>query len=485
MIRVRFAPSPTGLLHQGNVRTALFNFLFARRHGGKLILRIEDTDQERSQENYEAAILEDLKWLGLSYDEGPDRGGDFGPYRQSERLDIYKKYLQQLEAQGQVYPCFCTQEDLEAERRKAMASGKPYRYSGKCRELSAEDRKAKVDAGIAHTYRFKVEREIVKFTDLVYGEKVFDTLTIGDFVIARSNELPLYLFACAIDDCLMQISHVIRGEDGMSNAPRQILLQKALGFTPPQFAHLPLILGPDHTLLSKRNGSTSVGELKAKGYLPPAILNYLALLGWAPPEGKDIVPPEKLVENFDLGRVSRSSAIFDWAKLDHINQVYMMQLSEEDYLAKAREVLAAANFSTGQTPEENLRKVLLALRPNVKNFSEIPGWMGLLLGHPQPQNDEAREVLNAPESRKVLETLAKLIEAREDEMNAASYEQILEELKKKTKIKGKKLFMPVRVALTGGTEGPELAALVTALGKTQVLERVRSAFENLQHEKPQ
>lgn len=485
MIRVRFAPSPTGLLHQGNVRTALFNFLFARRHGGKLILRIEDTDQERSQENYEAAILEDLKWLGLSYDEGPDRGGDFGPYRQSERLDIYKKYLQQIEAQGQVYPCFCTQEDLEAERRKAMASGKPYRYSGKCRELSAEDRKAKVDAGIAHTYRFKVEREIVKFTDLVYGEKVFDTLTIGDFVIARSNELPLYLFACAIDDCLMQISHVIRGEDGMSNAPRQILLQKALGFTPPQFAHLPLILGPDHTLLSKRNGSTSVGELKAKGYLPPAILNYLALLGWAPPEGKDIVPPEKLVENFDLGRVSRSSAIFDWAKLDHINQVYMMQLSEEDYLAKAREVLAAANFSTGQTPEENLRKVLLALRPNVKNFSEIPGWMGLLLGHPQPQNDEAREVLNAPESRKVLETLAKLIEAREDEMNAASYEQILEELKKKTKIKGKKLFMPVRVALTGGTEGPELAALVTALGKTQVLERVRSAFENLQHEKPQ
>lgn len=485
MIRVRFAPSPTGLLHQGNVRTALFNYLFARSQGGKLILRIEDTDQERSQENFEAAILEDLKWLGLSYDEGPDRGGDFGPYRQSERLGIYKKHLQQLEAQGQVYSCFCTQEDLEAERRKAMAGGKPYRYSGKCRELPADDRKAKLEAGVAHTYRFKVEREIVKFTDLVYGEKVFDTLTIGDFVIARSNELPLYLFACAIDDCLMQISHVIRGEDGMSNSPRQILLQKALGFTPPQFAHLPLILGPDHTLLSKRNGSTSVGELKAKGYLPPAILNYLALLGWAPPEGKDIVPPEKLIESFDLGRVSRSSAIFDWAKLDHINQVYMMQLSEEDYLAKAREALAAASFDAGGTPEENLRKVLLALRPNVRNFSEIPGWMGLLLGHPQPQNDEAREILKAPESRKVLETLAKLIEAREDEMNAASYEQILEELKKKTKMKGKKLFMPVRVALTGGTEGPELAALVTALGKTQVLERVRSAFENLQHEKPQ
>ncbi|MFO1464675.1 MAG: glutamate--tRNA ligase [bacterium] len=485
MIRVRFAPSPTGLLHQGNVRTALFNFLYARHHGGKLVLRIEDTDQERSQENYEAAILQDLKWLGLEYDEGPDRGGDFGPYRQSERLDLYKRYLQQLESQGQVYPCFCTPEDLEAERRKAMASGKPYRYSGRCRELSAEDRKAKLDAGTPRTYRFKVEREIVKFHDLVYGEKVFDTLTIGDFVIARSNELPLYLFACAVDDCLMQISHVIRGEDGMSNTPRQILIQKALGFAPPQFAHLPLILGPDHTLLSKRNGSTSVGELKGKGYQASAILNYLALLGWSPPEGKDILDLPQLIEHFDLGRVSRSSAIFDWAKLDHINQVYLMRMPEEEYLAKAKAALAGAQFDAGSASEEQLRKVLIALRPNLKNLSEVPGWMGLLLGRPEPQNDEAKEVLKAPESRKVLETLAKLIEAREDEMNAVSYEQILEELKKKTKIKGKKLFMPLRVALTGGTEGPELAALVTALGKTQVLERVRSAFENLQHEKPQ
>jgi len=485
MIRVRFAPSPTGLLHQGNVRTALFNFLFARHQGGKLILRIEDTDQERSQENYEAAILQDLQWLGLQYDEGPDRPGDFGPYRQTERLALYKKYLEQLEAQGQVYSCFCTHEDLENERRKSMAGGKPYRYSGKCRELSAEERRAKTAEGVVNTFRFKVEREIVKFQDLVYGEKIFDTLTIGDFVIARSNEIPLYLFACAVDDCLMQISHVIRGEDGMSNTPRQMLIQRALGFVSPQFAHLPLILGPDHSLLSKRNGSTSVGELKEKGYLPQAILNYLSLLGWAPPEGKELLDLPGLIEHFDLGRVSRSSAIFDWAKLDHINQVYLMQIPEGDYLSKAKQTLADANFDTAGTPEENLRKVLLALRPNLKNFAEIPGWLTLLLGHPEPQNDEAREVMKAPESRKVLETLANLIEAREDEMNPVSYEQVLEELKKKTKIKGKKLFMPVRVALTGGTEGPELAALVTALGKTQVLERVRSAFENLQHEKPQ
>ncbi|HCU24168.1 MAG TPA: glutamate--tRNA ligase [Deltaproteobacteria bacterium] len=484
MIRVRFAPSPTGLLHQGNVRTALFNFLYARHHGGKLILRIEDTDQERSQENYEAAILQDLKWLGLEYDEGPDRGGELGPYRQSERGRLYQQAMEKLRELALIYPCFCTPEELEAERRKAMATGKPIRYSGKCRELPEAERQAKMEAGLKPALRFKVEREIVKFNDLVYGEKIFDTLSIGDFVIARSNELPLYLFACAVDDCLMQISHVIRGEDGMSNTPRQILIQKALGYEPPSFAHLPLILGPDHALLSKRNGSMSVGELQAKGYLPAAILNYLSLLGWSPPEGKDFLGLPQLIEAFDLSRVARSSAIFDWAKLDHLNHVYLMKLSETEYLSRAQAALAGSPADSGGLSGETLEKVLLAVRPNLRAFSELPGWVALLGGKPQLDSAEAREVLQAPESRKVLETLAALVQNSESEMNPASYENLLEELKKKTKVKGKKLFMPVRVALTGGVEGPELAALVTALGKTQVLERVRSAFENLQHEKP-
>lgn len=482
MTRVRFAPSPTGLLHQGNVRTALFNFLFARRQGGKLVLRIEDTDQERSQENYEAAILEDLKWLGLNYEEGPDAAGAVGPYRQSERLKIYQEQLEKLQGQNQIYRCYCSHDELEAERRRSMASGKPYRYSGKCRELGEGERQAKIEAGVAPTWRFKVDRDIVKFNDLVYGEKIFDTLTIGDFVIARSNELPLYLFACAIDDCLMGITHVIRGEDGMSNTPRQILIQRALGFEPPQFAHLPLILGPDHTLLSKRNGSTSVGELKAKGYLPGALLNYLALLGWAPPEGKEILDIQGLIENFDLGRVSRSSAIFDWAKLDHINHVHMAKLSDAEYLDRAKAALVGTSVDAGA---ENLEKALLAVRPNVKNFGELESWVNLLLKPPAPDSAEAKAALEAPETRKVLETLVSLVESGEGEMSPERYEQILEELKKKTKVKGKKLFLPVRVALTGGTEGPELANLVTALGKGQVLERVRRAFENLQHEKPQ
>jgi len=316
MIRVRFAPSPTGLLHQGNVRTALFNFLFSRHQNGRLILRIEDTDQERSEKSFEESIYRDLQWLGIEYDEGPDKGGEYGPYRQSERHDIYKKYLNQLTESGRAYPCYCSTEDLENERRKAMAGNQAYRYSGKCRELKPEDRQAKIDQGVAPTYRFKVDREIVKFNDLVYGEKVFDTATIGDFVIARSNDLPLYLFACAIDDCLMKVSHIIRGEDGMSNAPRQILIMRALGFEPPQFAHLPLILGPDHSLLSKRNGSTPVSELDGKGYLPQAILNYLALLGWSPPDNKEVLELTALVEKFDLGRVARSSAVFDWDKLN-------------------------------------------------------------------------------------------------------------------------------------------------------------------------
>lgn len=479
MIRVRFAPSPTGLLHQGNIRTALFNYLFARRQGGKLILRIEDTDQERSETGFEASIHEDLKWLGMDYDEGPSNGGGFGPYRQSERLDTYRKYLDQLVAEGKVYPCFCTHDDLDNERRKAMATSKPYLYSGKCRDLSQEQRQEKVAAGISATHRFKVEREIVKFEDLVYGEKIFDTLTIGDFVIARSNGVPIYLFACAIDDVLMQISHVIRGEDGMSNTPRQILIQRSLGLSPPRFAHLPLILGPDHTLLSKRNGSTPVGELKARGYLPMGILNYLALLGWSPPDGKEIKEMPELIEQFDLARVGRSSAVFDWAKLNFVNAAHLRRLREEDYLARAREALRAEGLIAEGSEPDNLSATLLALRPNIQTFSELKTWFGLLYGEPDFGSTEAQEILKTPETKKVLEAFLNMLSSQVEELGPQTYEALVDEVKKKTKVKGKKLFMPIRIALTGGSEGPELASLLPSLGKEKVLGRINRALESI------
>ncbi|MGH7831913.1 MAG: glutamate--tRNA ligase, partial [Candidatus Binatia bacterium] len=379
-----------------------------------------------------------------------------------------------------VYSCFCTHEELEAERRRALANNKPYRYGGKCFELKPDEREAKKAEGRPFTLRFRVEEGIVKFQDLVYGEKVFDAATIGDFVLARSNEMPLYLFTCAVDDCLMKITHVIRGEDGISNTPRQIMIQRALGFESPQFAHLPLILGPDHTLLSKRNGSMSVAELRAKGYLPRALLNYLGLLGWSPPEGKEFLNLDQMVQSFDLHRVSRSSAIFDWGKLNHLNHLHLMKLPETEYLEMARQALAAAGFDASTVPAEILDKTLLAVRPNIQTLSDVNVWVNWLLKVPTPAGAEAEEVLKSPEARKVLQAALDQLQSVSEDIDARHYETLMETLKKVTKIKGKKLFMPLRVVLTGSTEGPELAQLVGVLGKEKILERIQRGLESLQ-----
>ncbi len=480
MTRVRFAPSPTGNLHQGNIRTALFNYLFARHQGGKIILRIEDTDQERSQTDFEANIFADLRWLGFTFDEGIQEGGEVGPYRQSERLDLYKKSLEKLIAEQKAYACFCTADEIEVERKRALALGKSYRYQGKCRILKPEETQEKIQSGIKPSYRFKVDRDIIKFQDLVYGEKVFDTENIGDFIIARSSEIPVYLFACAVDDCLMQITHVIRGEDGMSNTPRQILIQRALGFEPPQFGHLPLILGADHTLLSKRNGSTSISELKQKGYLPQAILNYLALLGWSPPEAEEILSLDQLIQQFDLSRVARSSAIFDWGKLDHINQAHMLRMSETDYLTFAKKQLEGSSWISSLSPSE-LDSLLFTLRPNIKTFNDLSPWLSILLVLPEYNSEPAQEAFSDPTAKKVLESLAALLQEHEAQLKTKEFENVMEGVKKQTKLKGKKLFFPIRITLTGVHEGPELIPLMSALGKERILERIQRAIETIQH----
>jgi len=482
MVLVRFAPSPTGYLHQGNIRTALFNYLFARQNNGEVVLRIDDTDPERSKPEFEAAIGKDLEWLGLTTQEGPQGGGNYGPYRQSERQEIYQKYLKQLIESKKVYACFATPEEIEAQRRGALATGKTFCFRSAHRDLSPEEHQAKLDSGLKPHYRFAVDREIIKFEDVVYGEKVFDTATIGDFTVARADGTPVYLLASAIDDCLMKISHVIRGEDGMSNTPRQILLQRALGWEPPQFAHLPLILGPDHSLLSKRNGSASVGELQEKGYLPEAILNYLALLGWSPPEGKEILSLDELVQHFRLDKVSRSSSIFDWAKLNYINSVYLRRLSQEDYLALAQKSLQQSPPKIDGATEEQIQYSLISLRPNIQTLGEIPGWVELILGENPITTDAAKEVLGAKESLKVWKSSLGLLKELGEELNESIYKEFMEALKKESKIKGKKLFMPFRVALTGSTEGPELVNLFKCLGKTKVMERIERVLKDLQHE---
>lgn len=478
MVRVRFAPSPTGRLHQGNIRTALYNYFFAKQNNGSFVLRIDDTDKERSKEEFTESILHDLKWLGIQPNEGHSFGGEYQPYRQSERGEIYKKHLDQLLESGRVYPCFSTPEEVEVERRRALAAGKTFVYQPKDRDFTPEERQQHIDEGKTYHFRFRVDREIIKFNDLVYGEKIFDTVSISDFTVARSDGSPLYLFASAVDDALMKITHVIRGEDGMSNSPRQILIQRALGFEPPQFAHLPLILGPDHTLLSKRNGSADLDEMKAKGYLPQAITNYLSLLGWAPPEGKEILSLEELVKLFRLDRVSRSSAIFDWDKLNFINNTYLRQLNDEEYLKAVSDAVNQGGHDLGSN---EIKGVVLALRPNVKSPSDLPTWIKLLLEEPKLKGEEADQVFSAKETAKVYPALLEGLAPLSDPISLSQAEALLEEVKKKSKVKGRKLFMPIRIALTGHTEGPELTQLFQCLGKQRIEQRVQRATENIQH----
>src|SRR5256885_1955410 len=323
-MRVRFAPSPTGQLHVGNARTALFNWLLARGAGGTFILRIEDTDVERSTRESEAAIVRDLRWLGLDWDEGPDVGGSRGPYRQSERLHLYQSYAKELLSDGKAYYCFCTTAQIAAERKDALAAGRPAVYSGTCRRLTAEQALDRISAGERPAIRFRVPqaREVI-FTDAVRGEVRFHTDVIGDPVIVRADATPAYNFAVVIDDALMEVTHVVRGEDHISNTPRQILMYEAIGFTPPTFAHLALVMGPDHSPLSKRHGATSVAEFRSKGYLPESLCNYLALIGWSPGGGDELLPIEELARRFSLEAVGHSAGVFDEEKLAWVNRHYL------------------------------------------------------------------------------------------------------------------------------------------------------------------
>src|SRR5437588_8658702 len=323
-MRVRFAPSPTGHLHVGNARTALFNWLLARGQGGTYIFRIEDTDADRSTRESEASIVTDLRWLGLDWDEGPDVGGPRGPYRQSERLHLYQSYATELLNAGAAYHCFCTVAQLEAERQEALAAGRPARYAGTCRRITREQAEARIAAGERPAIRFRVpeERDVV-FTDAVRGDVRFETDVIGDPVIVRADGHPAYNFAVVVDAALMEMTHVIRGEDHISNTPRQLLLYEALGFTPPTFAHLSMVLGPDHAPLSKRHGATSVGEFRAKGYLPEALVNYLALIGWSPGGNDELLPIDELARRFSLDAVGHSAGVFDEEKLAWANRHYL------------------------------------------------------------------------------------------------------------------------------------------------------------------
>jgi len=459
-IRVRFAPSPTGYIHVGNARTALFNWLFARQKGGKFILRIEDTDIERSTPEYEKNLIQDLRWLGLDWDEGPDVGGNFGPYRQSERLELYHRFAKQLLDEGKAYYCFCTPEELEKERQIALAEGRMPVYSGKCRHLPAEEAERRRASGQPAAIRLKVPEEgIIAFDDLVRGRVEFDLKVIGDPIIVRSNGMPAYNYAVVIDDALMNITHVIRGEDHVSNTPRQILLYQAFGWKIPTFAHLSMVMGKDNTRLSKRHGATSVDQFRQEGILAEALCNYLAFLGWSPPEGQEILRLEELIKLFDLNRVSRSAAIFDYEKLHWLNRQHIKMLRPEKKMELALPYLQQAGLVGPNPPAEQLKWIKSAveiLLEGVDKFSELPQKFTLLFDYePEKLDHEAREIISSETARKVLTTfIHKSYDLKE--FNYEIFARLTTEIKKETGIKGKDLYHPLRVALTARASGLEL-----------------------------
>jgi nondiscriminating glutamyl-tRNA synthetase len=473
-LRVRFAPSPTGHLHVGNARTALFNWLLAHGQDGTFILRIEDTDAERSTRESEVSILEDLRWLGLDWDEGPDVDGQHGPYRQSERLHLYASYANELLAGGHAYHCFCSPQALETERQARLAAGRPPRYAGTCRDLPDETVRARLAAGERPVIRFRVpEAGEVAFEDVVRGEVSFNTEVIGDPVLVRSDGRPAYNFAVVVDDALMGITHVIRGEDHISNTPRQVLLYQALGFTPPRFAHLSLVMGPDHTPLSKRHGATSVAEFRERGYLPEALLNYLALIGWSPGDGEELLPIDELARRFALEDVGHSAGVFDREKLAWMNRHYMKVAAPSRLAAESARYFVARGFLRRRTPEalEYLADVLLPMAVgSVDRLEEIPDRLRFIFDYDAQASlarPDVASVLHEPGAREVLAALPAAIEGSLGDREA--FRAMAARVRVQTGAKGKALFHPIRVALTGEAGGPELDLAVPAIERGAAL----------------
>jgi glutamyl-tRNA synthetase len=475
-VRVRFAPAPTGLLHIGNARTALFNHIFAKHHHGIFILRIEDTDIERSTETSIDHILQDLKWLGIRWEEGPDQGGPEGPYRQSQRLSLYRGYADQLLKEGRAYKCFCSQERLELLRKEQLSKGKMPRYDGRCRSLSEKEVSKMASEGQSPVLRFHVKRGSIAFEDLVHGRMTFDAEGIGDFIIVRSDGMAAYNFACVIDDALMHVSHVIRGDDHLSNTPRQILLYQALSWKPPAFAHHPLILGSDRSPLSKRHGATAVSQYREEGFLPEALLNYLVLLGWTSPSGKEVLPIEKIIEEFSLSALSRNAPVHSLKKLEWLNSIYIREKDEASLINLLFPYLERAGIPINAFNQHYLRQVFGILKENLVVLSQVEGYLGIFFDEKFFLEDGAKTILSDSGNRETLRRVLQAVESS-SEITIDTWPSLHSQLENKTGRKGKDLFAPFRAAVTGKTKGPELAKTLPLLGKERIIRRLKMALE--------
>uniref|UniRef100_A0A832MM21 Glutamate--tRNA ligase n=1 Tax=Pseudothermotoga hypogea TaxID=57487 RepID=A0A832MM21_9THEM len=469
MVRVRFAPSPTGFLHVGGARTALFNHLFARHFNGTFVLRIEDTDIARSERIFEEKLMDSLRWLKIQWDEGPDIGGPFGPYRQSERLHIYREYAEKLVKENKAYRVYAYPEEIEQLRKELLSKNLPPHYTREMfdRFATRERIREYEEKGLQPAIYFSMPRKTIVHNDLIKGQVVFNEGSVGDFALLRSNGMPTYNFACVVDDMLMKITHVIRGDDHLPNTVKQLAIYEAFGVEPPQIGHVSMILGPDGKKLSKRHGATSVEEFRARGYLPEAVVNYLALLGWSPPDAQEIMSMEEMIEKFSIDRVSKNPAIFDPGKLRWMNGYYIRKADARRIVELLIPYIELRGWSC--TSKEWLENVFLCVRDRMHTLEEFTDLADFFFVRPEVtlQTDEAIR-------GGLLECATRLEQAVE--LTKEGLVNVFREVIKGSKLNAKEFYMSLRKALTGKSEGPELIDIVTLLGPTETVARIKKAL---------
>jgi len=475
-VRVRFAPSPTGELHLGGARTAIYNWAFARRNNGTFMLRIEDTDQERSTPENTEQILRSMRWLGLDWDEGPEAGGEYGPYFQMQRMDNYRAALEKLKANEGIYPCFCTPDELAAKRDDARKAGGYSGYDRVCRTLSKKDAQARIDAGEPHVWRLAVplDRDEVVIHDLVHGDTAFPTSALDDYIVARTDGTPTYNFAASVDDTDMKITHIIRGDDHISNTPKQVLTIEALGAPIPQYAHLPMIWGPDGKKLSKRHGATSVEAFQDEGIIPEALLNYLALLGWSLDGETTVIDADMLTENFSLERISKNPAIFDTPKLEWLNGVYLRDMDAGDFAKRMVGILEAEGLSSFEDYESRkdwYHELAPLVNERIKLTTEIVPMVRFLFVDGVEVDENARtKVLDKEGATEAIAAARNALAERSWDM--PSIEAALQVLPEQLDAKPRFVFQPLRVAITGTTVSPPLFESIALLGREKTLARL-------------
>jgi len=477
-IRVRIAPSPTGPIHVGNVHTALFNWLWARRAGGKFILRFEDTDQERSRAEWEQVIFEDLAWLGIDWDEGPDIGGPYEPYRQMARLDLYREYAEKLLAGGHAYKCYCTKEEEDVDRKEAQDQNRPYQYKGRCRNLTPEQKAAFEAEGRGHVLRFRVPRgEVVRYDDTVRGIIEFPTDSIGDFIIMRANGIPLYNFAVVIDDATMNITHILRGEGHIPNTPVQLLIYHALGLSIPEIGHVGHMTNEDRGKLSKRKGEAAVRDYREQGYLPDALMNFMALLGWTPPgaeKGEEILSKEDIIEQFDIKKVTKAPSVFDRNKLNWLNGMYIRKKTIEEFADLALPFVVEAGLCTEEYARSRwdwFKEVLAQVQARVVTLAEVPQHVDYFLKDEAPVDDATAAKFFTDAVKPFF--VAVIEDLKTVEWDLASVEQMIRGHMEGMGLKPKDSIQPIRVAITGRTASPGLFETVYLVGRERTIARMQ------------